>query len=89
VSCIYGLGSPKEYLDLRVELKVGDKMPREQLLRKFTDLQYVRAAMDFKQGMFHVLGDTVEVFPPGGDSAIRLEFWDQDLENHRSGTLHG
>ncbi len=80
VSCIYGLGSPKEYLDMRIELKPGDKIPRDALLRQFTDLQYVRAAMDFKQGMFHVLGDTIEVFPPGGDTAIRLEFWDDEIE---------
>ncbi len=80
VSCIYGLGSPKEYLDMRIELKVGDKIPRDTLLRKFTDLQYVRAAMDFKQSMFHVLGDTLEVFPPGGDTALRLEFWDDEIE---------
>jgi excinuclease ABC subunit B len=80
VSCIYGLGSPKEYLDMRIELKPGDKIARDTLLRQFTDLQYVRAAMDFKQGMFHVLGDTIEVFPPGGDTAIRLEFWDDEIE---------
>ncbi len=80
VSCIYGLGSPQEYLDMRVTLKVGDKYKRDTLLRTFTDLQYIRAKLDFKQGMFHVLGDTVEVFPPGGDTAVRLEFWDDDLE---------
>lgn len=80
VSCIYGLGSPKEYLDLRVEIKRGDKVPQQELLRKFTDLQYIRAAMDFKQGMFHVLGDVLEVFPPGGDTALRLEFWDDEID---------
>jgi excinuclease ABC subunit B len=80
VSCIYGLGSPKAYLDLRIVLKQGDKVPREQLLRKLTDLQYTRAAMDFKQSKFHVLGDVLEVFPPGGDTAIRLEFWDDEID---------
>lgn len=80
VSCIYGLGSPQEYLDMRITLKVGDQIKRDTLLRKFTDLQYTRAKLDFKQGMFHVLGDTVEVFPPGGDTAVRLEFWGDDLE---------
>ncbi len=80
VSCIYGLGSPKEYLDMRIELKPGDVIPRDSLLRQLTDLQYVRAAMDFKQGMFHVLGDVLEVFPPGGDTAIRFEFWDDEIE---------
>lgn len=80
VSCIYGLGSPKEYLEMRIELKPGDVIPRDALLRQLTDLQYVRAAMDFKQGMFHVLGDVLEVFPPGGDTAIRFEFWDDEIE---------
>src|SRR3989338_1638219 len=80
VSCIYGLGSPKEYLEMRIELKAKDQIQRDALLRNLTDLQYVRAAMDFKQGMFHVLGDVLEIFPPGGDTAVRLEFWDDDLE---------
>ncbi len=80
VSCIYGLGSPKEYLDMRIELKQGGRIQRDALLRKLTDLQYTRAAMDFKQGMFHVLGDVLEVFPPGGDTAIRFEFWDDEIE---------
>lgn len=80
VSCIYGLGSPKEYLEMRIELKQGGRIQRDALLRKLTDLQYTRAAMDFKQGMFHVLGDVLEVFPPGGDTAIRFEFWDDEIE---------
>ncbi len=80
VSCIYGLGSPKEYLDMRLELKQGSRIPRDKLLRQLTDLQYTRSAMDFKQGMFHVLGDVLEVFPPGGDTAIRFEFWDDEIE---------
>jgi excinuclease ABC subunit B len=80
VSCIYGLGSPKEYLEMRIELKPGDIIARDALLRQLTDLQYIRAAMDFKQGMFHVLGDVLEIFPPGGDTALRLEFWDDEIE---------
>ena len=80
VSCIYGLGSPKEYLELRIELKKGGQIPRDTLLRQLADLQYTRAAMDFKHGMFHVLGDTLEIFPPGGDTALRLEFFDDDIE---------
>ena len=80
VSCIYGLGSPKEYLEMRIELNVGDLIVRDTLLRKLTDLQYTRSKTDFKQGMFHVMGDVVEVFPPGGDIAIRLEFWGDEIE---------
>ncbi|MFA4815472.1 MAG: excinuclease ABC subunit UvrB [Candidatus Gracilibacteria bacterium] len=80
VSCIYGLGSPEEYLEMRIEVKPGDCVQRDALLRQLTDLQYARAAMDFKQGMFHVLGDVLEIFPPGGDTALRLEFWDDEIE---------
>ena len=80
VSCIYGLGSPQEYLDQRLTMKVGDEVKRDTLLRTLTDLQYQRAKLDFKQGMFHVLGDLVEVFPPGGDTALRLEFFGDEIE---------
>lgn len=80
VSCIYGLGSPEEYNKLKVELKLNQSIPRDALLRQLTDLQYNRAALEFRQGMFHVLGDTLEIFPPGGDTAIRLEFWGDEIE---------
>ena len=80
VSCIYGLGSPQEYLDMRIELKVGTDVKRDALLRKLTDLQYIRSKMEFKQGMFHVLGDVLEIFPPGGDTAVRLEFWGDTID---------
>ncbi len=80
VSCIYGLGSPKEYLDLRIEIRRGMKISRDTLLRQLADLQYQRSAMTFKQGMFHVLGDILEIFPPGGDTALRLEFFGDDVE---------
>ncbi|MFA5842886.1 MAG: excinuclease ABC subunit UvrB [Candidatus Gracilibacteria bacterium] len=80
VSCIYGLGSPSEYLDLSIEIKAGDSIPRDRLLRRLTDLLYTRAAMDFKPGMFHVLGDTVEILPPGQDFAYRLEFFGDEIE---------
>jgi len=94
VSCIYGLGSPKEYLDLRITMKVGDIVKRDELLRTLTDLQYERSRADFKQGQFHVLGDIVEIFPPGGDTALRLEFWGDEIEQITeiepfTGELHG
>lgn len=94
VSCIYGLGSPKEYLDLRITMKVGDIVKRDELLRTLTDLQYERSRADFKQGQFHVLGDVVEIFPPGGDTALRLEFWGDEIEQITeiepfTGELHG
>ncbi|MBT7484013.1 excinuclease ABC subunit UvrB, partial [Candidatus Peregrinibacteria bacterium] len=78
--CIYGLGSPQEYLDLSLEIKAGQEIPRDRLLRKLTDLQYIRSQNDFNQGMFHVLGDTVEIFPPSSDSVYRLEFFGDEIE---------
>jgi len=73
VSCIYGLGNVEDYEALAITLKKGDPIQRDTLLRRLTDIQYRRSGIEFKQGMFHVLGDTVEIFPPGGDSAIRIE----------------
>lgn len=80
VSCIYGLGSVEDYMALAIELKKGQKQSRDELLRKLTDIQYTRSSMEFRQGMFHVLGDTVEIFPPHQDTVYRLEFFGDDLE---------
>lgn len=80
VSCIYGLGSPEEYLNLRIELKAGQQIARDALLRQLTDLQYQRDKLDFKPGMFNVLGDVVEIYPASSDNAYRLEFWGDDLD---------
>lgn len=80
VSCIYGLGSPEDYLNLRIELKLNQNINMNQLMRRLTDLQYQRAQLEFRQGMFHVLGDTMEIFPPGGDTAVRLEFFGDEIE---------
>ncbi len=73
VSCIYGLGNVSDYEALAIHLEKGQPIQRDTLLRRLTDIQYRRSGIEFKQGMFHVLGDTVEIFPPGGDTAIRLE----------------
>jgi excinuclease ABC subunit B len=81
VSCIYGLGSPSTYLDLSIEIKTGMEIPRDRLLRQLTDLQYNRSTTDFKQGMFHVLGDVVEIFPPGQDTIYRLDFFGDEIES--------
>jgi len=75
VSCIYGLGSVDDYNSLAQTLKVGDNIQRDKFLRHLTDLQYVRSSMEFRNGMFHVLGDTVEVFPPDRDTVFRIEFF--------------
>ncbi len=80
VSAIYGLGDVTMYENLALPLKVGDYVKRDKLLRKLTDLQYTRSHLEFKQGMFHVLGDTLEIFPPSSDNVIRIEFFGDDIE---------
>jgi excinuclease ABC subunit B len=73
VSCIYGLGNVQDYESLALTLRKGEKLVRDTFLRRLTDIQYRRSSIEFKQGMFHVLGDTVEVFPPSGETVIRIE----------------
>jgi excinuclease ABC subunit B len=80
VSCIYGLGDVEDYEALAITLKKGDPIQRDKFLRRLTDIQYRRSGMDFKQGMVHVLGDTVEVFPPGGDTVFRIEMPFDEVE---------
>ena len=80
VSCIYGLGNPGDYEDLKITLKVGETRQRDKLLRHLTDLQYTRSNIEFKNGMFHVLGDVVEIFPPGMDSVYRIDFFGDEIE---------
>lgn len=80
VSCIYGLGDVEDYTSFKIELKVGEERKREKLLRHLTDIQYTRSHMEFKQGMFHVLGDTVEIFPPDRDTVFRIEFFGDEIE---------
>ncbi len=80
VSCIYGLGRREDYENMAFEVKVGDVIERDILLRKLTDLQYNRAKNDFKQGMFEVMGDIVEVILPGKETAYRLEFFGDDVD---------
>jgi excinuclease ABC subunit B len=80
VSCIYGLGNVEDYEKLAVKLERGDQLQRDTLLRRLTDIQYKRSSIEFKQGMFHVLGDTVEIFPPGGETVIRIEMPFDEIE---------
>lgn len=80
VSCIYGLGSVEDYTAFAMELKVGEERKRDKLLRHLTDIQYTRSHMEFRQGMFHVLGDTLEIFPPDRDTIYRLEFFGDEIE---------
>ncbi|HLG25531.1 MAG TPA: DEAD/DEAH box helicase family protein, partial [Candidatus Gracilibacteria bacterium] len=80
VSCIYGLGDVEDYMAFAIELKAGEERKRDKLLRHLTDIQYTRSQLEFKQGMFHVLGDTVEIFPPDRDTIFRLEFFGDEIE---------
>jgi len=80
VSCIYGMGDVDDYMQLAQTVKAGDVIQRDVFLRHLADMQYMRSGMDFKQGMFHVLGDTVEVFPPDRDTVYRFDFFGDDIE---------
>ncbi|MET1063383.1 MAG: excinuclease ABC subunit UvrB [Arthrobacter sp.] len=86
VSCIYGLGTPEEYIAGMVTLRKGSEMNRDDLLRKFVSMQYARNDMDFHRGTFRVRGDTVEIIPMYEELAIRIEFFGDEIENIQ--TLH-
>ena len=86
VSCIYGLGTPQEYIDRMVHLKVGDEIERNSLLRKFVDVQYKRNDMAFERGTFRVRGDTIEIIPTYEELAIRIEMFGDEIEKIM--TLH-
>ncbi|NGO70780.1 excinuclease ABC subunit UvrB [Streptomyces boncukensis] len=86
VSCIYGLGTPQEYVDRMVPLKVGEETDRDQLLRRFVDIQYTRNDMSFTRGTFRVRGDTIEIFPVYEELAVRIEMFGDEIE--ALSTLH-
>ncbi|HOA57726.1 MAG TPA: excinuclease ABC subunit UvrB, partial [Dermatophilaceae bacterium] len=86
VSCIYGLGTPQEYIDRMVALKVGQETERDQLLRRFVGMQYTRNDLAFTRGTFRVRGDTVEIIPMYEELAVRVEFFGDEIE--RIYTLH-
>lgn len=86
VSCIYGLGTPQEYVDRMQSLKVGEQIDRDDLLRKFVQMQYTRNDLAFTRGTFRVRGDTVEIIPVYEELAIRIEFFGDEIE--RIYTLH-
>jgi excinuclease ABC subunit B len=86
VSCIYGLGTPQEYVDRMVSLKVGDTIERDQLLRQFVGNQYTRNDLAFTRGTFRVRGDTIEIFPVYEELAVRIEMFGDEIE--RLMTLH-
>jgi len=80
VSCIYGLGTPEEYVEQMVTLKRGEEIDRDDLLRQFVNMQYARNDMDFHRGTFRVRGDTVEIIPMYEEHAIRIEFFGDEIE---------
>jgi excinuclease ABC subunit B len=86
VSCIYGLGTPQEYIDRMIRLKVGDEIERNQLLRRFVDVQYSRNDLAFERGTFRVRGDTIEIIPMYEELAIRIEMFGDEIEKIM--TLH-
>lgn len=80
VSCIYGLGSPANYMELSLELKRGMKLKRDKLLRRLTDLQFSRNDIDLHRGTFRVRGDTVEIVLAGAEVVVRLSFFGDEIE---------
>ena len=80
VSCIYGLGSPKDYLEMMVPLHVGTEVNRDEILRKFVDIHYERNDFDLARGKFRVRGDVIEVWPAYEEFCYRIELWGDEIE---------
>ncbi|MBP5385633.1 MAG: excinuclease ABC subunit UvrB [Lachnospiraceae bacterium] len=81
VSCIYGLGSPQDYLDMIVSLRPGMTKDRDEVIRELIDINYERNQMDFGRGKFRVLGDVIELFPAwDSDRAVRIEFFGDEID---------
>ncbi|GAA2580377.1 excinuclease ABC subunit UvrB [Actinomadura fulvescens] len=86
VSCIYGLGTPQEYVDRMVRLRVGQQVERDDLLRQLVGMQYTRNDLAFTRGTFRVRGDTVEIIPQYEELAVRIEMFGDEIE--KLATLH-
>lgn len=80
VSCIYGLGSPKDYTDMVVILRKGEQIDRQKMFMKLVDIHYVRNNIDFDRGMFRVRGDVIEIFPAYDDKGVRVEMFGDEIE---------
>jgi len=81
VSCIYGLGSPEAYYGMLLLLEKGQKIPRQEILRRLVEIQYERNDLDFRRGTFRVRGDVLEIFPTYEDNAYRVEMWGDQIES--------
>lgn len=80
VSCIYGLGSPDEYGNQMLSLRAGMVKPRDEILRKLVDIQYVRNDIGFERGSFRVRGDIIDIIPAGSENAVRIESFGDEIE---------
>ncbi len=81
VSCIYGLGSPFDYVNQMLSLRPGMEKSRRDILRKLVDLQYTRNDMAFERGTFRVRGDVIDIYPAGNDSAVRVELFGDEIDS--------
>ena len=83
VSAIYGLGDPRNYVDMSLRLEQGQRIDRDELLARLVDLNYERNDVDFTQGTFRVRGDTIEIYPMYGRYAVRVEMWGEEIDRLR------
>ena len=83
VSCIYGLGSPASYRNQLISLRPGMEIERMELLRRLTEIQYTRNDIDFQRGSFRARGDVIDIYPAGGEEAVRLEMFGDEIESIR------
>ncbi len=81
VSCIYGIGSPEAYYGMLLMLEKGQKISRQDILRRLVEIQYERNDVDFRRGTFRVRGDVIEVYPTYEDTAYRIEMWGEQVES--------
>lgn len=88
VSCIYGIGSPADYEGMSLTVKIGDKITRQDFLKRLVMLQYNRNEDDFTNGTFRIRGDIIEVHSPASQEIIRIEFWDNEITNVQTADLH-
>src|SRR5438445_11076250 len=81
VSCIYGLGSPEAYYGMLLMLEKGQRITRNEIMKRLVDIQYERHDVDFKRGGFRVRGDIIEVYPAYDEHAYRIEMWGDQIES--------
>ena len=80
VSCIYGIGSPSDYAEMSITAEVGQRYKQDKFIRHLNDIQYHRNDIDFARGNFRVRGDTIDIFPSGKETAVRIEFFGDEVE---------